>query len=82
MQLHRIADGRLLGDGMHADRDHVADPGGAIPAVRHPQHSGSVRLLHERHYHGLYRRPDPRHRYRTLQSASTDRSYRDEDARL
>lgn len=82
MHLRRAAAGRVLGDGMFADRHHLADTRGASPVLRDTQHSGHVQLLHERHHHGVHRRPDSRDLHRTLQPASARRSYSDEDARL
>lgn len=82
MCLCGVANGRLLGDRLLSDGDNVADPGGDVPGSRYTQYGGYVRLLHERHYNGIHRRSDPRHRYRAQQSASQDSPRGHEDGWL
>lgn len=65
MRLCGIADGRLLGNRVLSDGGDVADPGSALSSFWDTQHNRHVRLLHERHYNGVHRWLDPRHRYRT-----------------
>jgi len=77
-----VADGRLLGDRLLSYGGNSVVTGGDVPVVGHTEHGGYGGLLHERHHHGLHRRPNSRHRYRALQSASANRSDRDEDARV
>lgn len=63
MRLHCAVNGRLLDDGVFADRDHIDDTGGIVSGIWGSKQPGDMRLLHERHDNGVYQRSDPGHRH-------------------
>lgn len=82
MRVRDPVDGRLLDDRMHPVGRDFYDPDCTVPVDGHHEYRRHVRLLHERHDHGLHLRIDSRPCHGIQQTTFTNRPWRGQTRRV